>query len=64
MAHKYHLEHTSKGGPTCQNGRIGATLRGEHFTFKFAEFVAAPAALRCTRCESGKLFAFLQRKAA
>lgn len=62
MAHKYHLEHTVTGGPTCQRGRSGGSLRGEHFTFGVAEFMNADTALRCSRCENSSLFAFLKRQ--
>lgn len=64
MTRKTHLQHTKHNGPTCQSGRIGGSLRGEHITVKFAEFVATASAVRCERCASNKLFAFLQRKAA
>ena len=63
MTRKYHLRHTSHGGPTCQTGRAGAALRGEHITVKYAEFSACRAELQCSRCASSKLFAFLTRKA-
>ena len=62
--HKVHLEHTVRHGPTCQTGRSGAALRGEHITEGYAEFVAEPVAYQCNRCAASKLFAFLQRKAA
>lgn len=61
---KDHLKHTVRGGPTCQSGRSGGSLRGEHLSFPFAEFVAAPLEVQCERCRSSKLFAFLQRQAA
>lgn len=64
MTHKTHLKHTVHGGPTCKSGRIGGQLRGEHLTVKFPEFAAERADLRCDRCASSKLFAFLTRKAA
>lgn len=64
MTHKHHLEHTVKYGPTCQSGRSGGSLRGEHFTYSAAEFLALPAERRCDRCASSKLFSFLQRQAA
>ena len=59
---KNHLQHTVHGGPACQRGRTGGSLRGEHFTYTHTEFVATPAEQRCARCASSKLFAFLQRK--
>lgn len=61
---KNHLQHTVHNGPTCQRGRSGGSLRGEHFTYPHAEFVATSAEHRCARCASSKLFAFLERKAA
>lgn len=61
---KDHLQHTVSGGPTCQRGRSGGSLRGEHLTSPFEEFVALAPELRCSRCASSKLFAFLQRQAA
>lgn len=64
MNRKTHLKHTVNGGPTCQRGRTGGALRGEHITEKFDEFIREWADLRCSRCENSKLFAFLQRKAA
>ena len=63
MSHKEHLENTGHGGPTCQRGRIGGSLRGEHFTSSYAEFSALPVERRCARCNSSKLFAFLERQA-
>jgi hypothetical protein len=63
MTLKTHLQHTADSGPTCQRGRAGGTLRGEHMTVGFDDFVREWAALRCTRCENSKLFAFLERKA-
>lgn len=51
------------GGPTCQRGRVGGALRGEHFTFGIKEFIATPPELRCARCANSMLFAFLKRKA-
>ena len=62
MTRRTHLQHTGHGGPTCQTGRAGAGLRGEHITVKFAEF--AQSEQQCERCKSSKLFAFLQRKAS
>ena len=62
--HKNHLQHTVNNGATCQRGRTGASLRGEHFTYKYSEFVATPVEHRCIRCNNSKLFSFLQRKAA
>lgn len=64
MTRKTHLKHTVTGGPTCQRGRSGGQLRGEHLTFAFAEFSAERLDLRCERCANSKLFAFLQRCAA
>ena len=64
MSHKNHLQHTTHGGPTCQTGRIGGQRRGEHFTMKYSEFVAQPVETRCARCNSSKLFAFLERQTA
>jgi hypothetical protein len=63
MSRKHHLQHTVHRGPTCQTGRAGAALRGEHITMCYEEFIAHPA-YQCSRCLSSKLFAFLQRKAA
>jgi hypothetical protein len=64
MTRKEHLQHTNGGGPTCQNGRAGGAIRGEHFTSKYSEFSALPLERRCTRCNSSKLFAFLERQTA
>ena len=64
MTHKHHLQHTVKYGPTCQGGRLGGSLRGEHFTAPATEFFAMSPDVRCVRCASSKLFAFLQRQAA
>lgn len=64
MSHKEHLKHTANSGPTCQRGRIGGSLRGEHFTVGYAEFSALPVERRCARCNSSKLFAFLERQTA
>jgi len=64
MSHKHHLQHTVKYGPTCQGGRSGGSLRGEHFTAPAAEFLALPSEMRCVRCASSKLFNFLQRQAS
>lgn len=61
---KDHLKHTVHGGPTCKSGRFGGQLRGEHITLPAAEFLATDPAIRCERCTSSKLFAFLSRKAA
>lgn len=58
---KSHLQHTVSRGPTCQTGRVGGALRGEHITEGYADFAARPADAQCHRCASGKLFAFLQR---
>jgi hypothetical protein len=62
MTRKTHLEHTTHGGPTCQTGRVGAALRGEHITVKLDEFALCADAHRCTRCKGSKLFAFLKRQ--
>ena len=62
MTRKVHLEHTVHSGPSCQTGRVGASLRGEHITVNFDEFTLSSDALRCSRCESSKLFAFLHRQ--
>lgn len=59
---KTHLQHTVHFGPACQRGRSGGQLRGEHITVKFNDFIREWDDLRCTRCENGKLFAFLFRK--
>jgi len=64
MTHKEHLQHTIGGGPTCQRGKIGGSLRGEHFTSKYSEFSALPVERRCSRCNNSKLFAFLERQTA
>lgn len=64
MTRKHHLQHTVHNGPTCQTGRSGAALRGEHITEKFEKFVTRSVELQCTRCAASKLFAFLTRKAA
>jgi len=61
---KEHLQHTVHYGPTCKSGRSGGSLRGEHITLPAAEFLALAPELRCERCASSKLFAFLQRQAA
>lgn len=58
---KTHLQDTKHFGPTCQSGRSGGALRGEHITVKFSEFVTSAG--QCERCKASKLFAFLQRKA-
>ena len=60
---KDHLLHTVKFGPTCQSGRSGAALRGEHFTLPANEFLALDPQFRCIKCVNSKLFAFLQRQA-
>jgi hypothetical protein len=64
MTRKDHLQHTVHGGPTCKSGRSGGSLRGEHITLPAGEFLALAADLRCERCASSKLFAFLQSQAA
>lgn len=61
MSRKIHLQDTKHYGPTCQSGRVGGALRGEHITVKFAEFKVSSG--QCERCANSKLFAFLQRKA-
>ena len=63
MFRKDHLQHTVKFGPTCKGGREGGSLRGEHMTLPAAQFLALASELRCERCASSKLFAFLQRQA-
>ena len=63
MYRKEHLKHTVHGGPTCQSGRSGGSLRGEHLTLPASEFLALAPEFRCVRCASSKLFAFLQRQA-
>jgi hypothetical protein len=63
MFRKDHLQHTVHYGPTCQSGRSGGSLRGEHITLPAAEFLALAPELRCVRCASSKLFAFLKRQA-
>jgi hypothetical protein len=50
------------GGPTCQTGRSGGSLRGEHITLKYSEFSASR--VQCDRCRSSKLFSFLERQTA
>lgn len=62
MARKEHLSHTDNSGPTCQRGRFGGSLRGEHFTLNYSEFSAMPIDRRCSRCNNSKLFAFLERQ--
>ena len=47
---KVHLQHTIHYGPTCQSGRSGGSLRGEHITEKFSKFAGEPTEQRCTRC--------------
>jgi hypothetical protein len=64
MIRKDHLKHTTDSGPTCQRGRIGGSLRGEHLTVSYSEFSALPVEQRCARCNSSKLFAFLERQTA
>lgn len=64
MTRKEHLKHTVHGGPTCQSGRVGGQLRGEHLSCKYSEFSALPLEQRCVRCNSSKLFAFLERQTA
>lgn len=64
MNRKFHLEHTTHRGPTCQTGRIGGALRGEHITQRFSEFVTRDNDMQCSRCRSSSLFQFLARKAA
>jgi hypothetical protein len=60
---KDHLQHTVHYGPACKSGRSGGSLRGEHITLPAAQFLALSQDLRCDRCSSSKLFAFLQRQA-
>lgn len=62
MTRKEHLQHTLHGGPTCQTGRAGGSLRGEHITLSWDEFAVSPH--QCSRCRSSKLFSFLERQAA
>ena len=62
MTRKHHLQHTALFGPTCQKGRAGFSLRGEHITEPFDGFVARPVDLQCSRCLSSNLFSFLNRK--
>lgn len=64
MTRKDHLQHTADRGPTCQRGRVGGALRGEHLTVKYSEFAATPRELQCERCRNSKLFAFLERQTA
>jgi hypothetical protein len=64
MIRKDHLQHTVKFGPTCKGGRMGGNLRGEHITLPASQFLSLAPELRCERCASSKLFAFLQRQAA
>lgn len=64
MTRKYHLQDTKHYGPTCQSGRSGAALRGEHITLSYSEFSTTAAAFRCDRCSNSKLFSFLERRAA
>lgn len=65
MTRKTHLKHTVSGGPTCQTGRIGGSLRGhEHITESFSEFVTRANDMQCSRCRSSGLFKFLARKAS
>ncbi len=61
---KTHLQHTVKFGPACKSGRSGGSLSGEHITVKYDDFIREWDDLRCSRCEGGKLFDFLQRQAA
>jgi hypothetical protein len=63
MTRKYHLQHTIHRGPTCQTGRSGGSLRGEHITVKYDEFITYTS-LQCSRCAASKLFSFLTRQAA
>lgn len=64
MTRKIHLEHTVHRGPTCQTGRTGGALRGEHITETYVEFVTRADEMQCSRCRSSSLFKFLARKAA
>lgn len=63
---KAHLQYTAPGrnGPACQGGRSGGSLRGEHITEPYAEFIAERPEVRCVRCSASKIFAFYQRKTA
>jgi hypothetical protein len=59
---KEHMKHTVKFGPTCQNGKSGASLAGrEHITVPFVEFVDVPQIYQCEKCLNSKLFKFLSR---
>ena len=60
---KDHLLHTVRFGPTCQSGRSGGNLRGEHLTVPAAQFLALSPEHRCEKCAKSKLFLFLQRQA-
>lgn len=60
---KDHLLHTVRFGPTCQSGRSGGGLRGEHLTVPAAQFLALSPEHRCEKCAKSKLFLFLQRQA-
>jgi len=62
--HKYHLRHTVHFGPTCQSGRSGGSLRGEHLTYDVSKFLTIEPEFQCQKCANSKLFAFLKRKAA
>lgn len=63
MTRKAHMQHTTKFGPTCQGGKVGGSLRGEHVTMEFSEFAKLDEDKRCSRCTASPLFSFLQRKA-
>lgn len=64
MSRKIHLSHTTKFGPACQGGNVGARLRGEHIAEGFGEFVKRDESLQCSRCRASSLFAFLEKRAA
>jgi hypothetical protein len=57
---KYHLKSSKHHGPSCQSGRIGPAIDGEHITVAYKEFKAAPVEARCQRCAKSKLFQFFQ----
>lgn len=64
MTRKMHLKHSQFGGPTCQRGRVGGSLRGEHLSEGFDDFVERSEELQCARCVASPLFGFLQRQQA
>lgn len=61
---KAHLQYTAPGrnGPACKNGRFGGSLRGEHITEPYADFIKESNEARCIRCSSSKIFSLYQRK--